>query len=135
MVNMKTLEQFRADTGLPIDMLTALLDEYHVKYDMKSVEEWESKEVHVGEGLNDVTKNLFVMNEPIKQEIPSSLLYSLSTEGSEAEVVWSDPEGKAVALSPCPFFPCQAGQEGDRGDLIVNGECVHVTDTVRIDWE
>ena len=130
MVNMKTLEQFRADTGLPIDMLTALLDEYHVKYDMKSVEEWESKEVHVGEGLNDVTKNLFVMNEPIKQEIPSSLLYSLSTEGSEAEVVWSDPEGKAVALSPC-----QAGQEGDRGDLIVNGECVHVTDTVRIDWE
>lgn len=40
MVNMKTLEQFRADTGLPIDMLTALLDEYHVKYDMKSVEEW-----------------------------------------------------------------------------------------------
>ena len=111
MVNMKTLEQFRADTGLPIDMLTALLDEYHVKYDMKSVEEWESKEVHVGEGLNDVTKNLFVMNEPIKQEIPSSLLYSLSTEGSEAEVVWSDPEGKAVALSPCPFFPCQAGQE------------------------
>lgn len=76
----------------------------------------------------------FVMMDPSTRD-SSSLLYSLSTEGSEAEVVWSDPEGKAVALSPCPFFPCQAGQEGDRGDLIVNGECVHVTDTVRIDWE
>lgn len=132
---MKTLERFRADTGLPIDMLTTLLDEHHVEYDKKSVEEWESNDIHAGEGLNDRAKNVFAINEPIKQEIPSSMLYSLSPEVNEAEIVWSDPQGNAVALSPCPFFPSQAGQEGDQGELIVNGEQVRVINTVRAGGE
>lgn len=133
---MKTLTQFRSDTGLPIDMLTTLLDQQGVAYDKAGVAAWRNSDTREGEGTVREGNEAIRVDGSLQklQESPAELLYSLEPVQVAAKVLASGTSGKGgfAVVTPCPFFPCQAGQEGDRGELVVNGRSVSVVNTVRV---
>ena len=133
---MKMLTQFRSDTGLPIDMLTTLLDQQGVAYDKAGVATWRNSDTREGEGtMQEGNQTIHVDGSLQKlQESPAELLYSLEPVQVDATVLASGANGKGgfAVVTPCPFFPCQAGQEGDRGELVVNGKRVSVVNTVGV---
>ena len=147
---MRTLQQLRADTGLPIDMLLTLLNEQHLPYNQKEVEAWRDRETQEGEGIGENKQSSIDVKEGIEQIIPIESIYSLREEtvnrmqstivdqgemivnvaGKEGKTMIKEKRGYLV-LSPCPFFPSQAGQEGDRGTVMFeNKEVVEVVNTV-----
>ena len=151
---MKTLQQLRADTGLPIDMLLTLLNEQQLPYNQEEVETWRSNETREGENLGEGKPSLITLKEGLQQVVPMESLYSLTQEVYLSKIIdygelpmksslsssssslsssSKGAEGKRgfVVVSPCPFFPSQAGQEGDRGRIVINGESVEVINTVR----
>ena len=133
---MKTLTQFRSDTGLPIDMLTTLLDQQGVAYDKAGVAAWRNSDTREGEGTAREGKETIRVDGFLQklQESPAELLYSLEPVQVTATILASGTNGKGgfAVVTPCPFFPCQAGQEGDRGELVVDGKRVSVVNTVGI---
>ena len=146
---MRTLQQLRADTGLPIDMLLTLLNEQHLPYNQEEVATWRDKETREGEGIGESKPSPIELREGIEQIIPMESIYSLkeeSTNGMQSNLVdygemmvnTVEKEGKIgkkekrgyLVLSPCPFFPSQAGQEGDRGTVMLQNEVMEVVNTV-----
>ena len=126
---MKMLTQFRSDTGLP-------LDQQGVAYDKAGVATWRNSDTREGEGtMREGNQTIHVDGSLQKlQESPAELLYSLEPVQVDATVLASGASGKGgfAVVTPCPFFPCQAGQEGDRGELVVNGKRVSVVNTVGV---
>ena len=99
---MKMLTQFRSDTGLPIDMLTTLLDQQGVAYDKAGVATWRNSDTREGEGtMREGNQTIHVDGSLQKlQESPAELLYSLEPVQVDATVLAAGASGKGgFALS------------------------------------
>lgn len=137
---MSVLHQFHSDTGLPIDMLITLLEENHIPYDKTAVTTWMEKDVIECENVSIQptislpSLNWTELND--QQQILSSSLYSLQPVTIKTTVLTCFPYEKnqsCVILKDCPFFPTQAGQEGDKGSFCLNNQVIPVINTVIIE--
>ena len=123
-------------------MIVTLLNEHHMDYDKKEVIEWENKDCLEGEGgkkekmtipseidLGEIEKNQVLDNSNLYSLQPistsTSILHAFSTQSQQSSIT-------AVFLKECPFFPSQAGQEGDKGILRIHGKEYDVMNTVFI---
>lgn len=134
MIPLSTLHQFHSDTGLPIDMLVTLLEENHMAYDHKAVNEWMNTDASEGEGVGKKPLQFSGMNHLDNQQmINNTHLYSLEPVSLSTTVLSTFPissDKTCVVLKECPFFPTQAGQKGDRGVLRVQDTSYTVNNTV-----
>ena len=136
---MKTLNRFHADTGLPIDMIVTLLNENHIDYNEKEVMELENKDCLEGEGV--IKEKITLPSEidlseiECRQVVDNSNVYSLQPTSITTSILQSFPSPSSskqsyVFLKDCPFFPSQAGQEGDKGILRIHSKEFPVVNTV-----
>ena len=125
---METLHRYHSDTGLPIEMILTLLEEERIPYDKQQVAAWMNEEVRLGEGTQTGNRGVSLPSLP-SQRLMGEALTSWEPATAECSVVFDD--GRFVALDPCPFYPTQAGQEGDCGEITLGGETVAVKRTVK----
>lgn len=135
-VKKETLRQLRADTGLPLDMVETLFQEKKI-----TVEPEASDQLLREEAENERMTQAEKWGIPPESQWSGSLsgqtvemekLTSLSRVSQKARIQAISKSGNVefVVLDRCPFFPTQAGQEGDRGVLVWNGREIGVADTV-----
>lgn len=125
---METLHRYHSDTGLPVEMILTLLEEEGIPYDKQQVAAWMNEEVRLGEGTQTGNRGVSLPSLP-SQRLMGEALTSWEPATAECSVVFDD--GRFVALDPCPFYPTQAGQEGDCGEITLGGETVAVKRTVK----
>ena len=125
---METLHRYHSDTGLPVEMILTLLEEEGIPYDKQQVAAWMSEEVRLGEGTQTGNRGVSLPSLP-SQRLMDEALTSWEPATAECSVVFDD--GRFIALDPCPFYPTQAGQEGDCGEITLGGETVSVKRTVK----
>lgn len=132
----ETLRQLRADTGLPLDMVETLFQEKKI-----TVESETSDQLLLEEAENERMVQTEKWGIPPEsqwrgsfagQTIEMEKLTLLSSVSQKAKIQAVTKSGNVelVVLDHCPFFPTQAGQEGDRGALVWNGREIGVMDTV-----
>lgn len=136
MIPLSTLHQFHSDTGLPIDMLVTLLEENHIAYDHKAVNDWMNTDTTEGEGVGKKSIQFSGMNDFDNQQmIDNTHLYSLEPVSLSTTVLSTFPISSnktCVVLKDCPFFPTQAGQKGDCGILRIQDTSYTISNTVRV---
>lgn len=115
-------------------MLVTLLEENHMAYDHKAVNEWMNTDTSEGEGVGKKSLQFSGMNHLDNQQmIDNTHLYSLEPVSLSTTVLSTFPissDKTCVVLKECPFFPTQAGQKGDRGELRVQDTSYTVSNTV-----
>ena len=132
----ETLRQLRADTGLPLDMVETLFQEKKITVESETtdqllLEEAENERMVQAEKWGIPPESQW-RGSFAGQTIEMEKLALLSSVSQKAKIQAVTKSGNVelVVLDHCPFFPTQAGQEGDRGVLVWNGREIGVMDTV-----
>lgn len=132
----ETLRQLRADTGLPLDMVETLFQEKKITVESEASdqllqEEMENERMTQAEKWGIPPESQW-SGSFAGQTVEMEKLTSLSSVSQKAKIQAISKSGNVefVVLDRCPFFPTQAGQEGDRGVLVWNGREIGVMDTV-----
>ena len=125
---METLHRYHSDTGLPIEMILTLLEEEGIPYDKQQVAVWMNEEVRLGEETNTRNRGVSLPSLP-SQRLLQETMMRWEPDISTCSVVYDD--GRFMELDPCPFYPTQAGQEGDWGEVTLNNETVTVKRTLK----
>ena len=119
-------------------MVVTLLEENQIQYDTKAVEDWMNVDTIENEGIAlpkqgiPSTVDASLLDH---QRIDHSGMYSLhpvtvSTSILTAFAMESKKDCVCVVLKECPFFPAQAGQEGDTGTLTIQNTHYPIINTV-----
>ena len=119
-------------------MITTLLEESHIPYDQTAVSSWMNRDALENETTKQNKKWGIPQSEWegsfVGQKVDFGVLTSLSVPVQKATVQAISHGDKVdfVVLDRPPFFPTQAGQEGDRGSLAFKGRSIAVLDTVLV---
>ena len=119
-------------------MITTLLEESHIPYDQTAVSSWMNRDALENETTSQHEKWGIPQSEWegsfVGQKVDFGVLTSLSVPVQKATVQAISHGDKVdfVVLDRPPFFPTQAGQEGDRGPLAFKGRSIAVLDTVLV---
>ena len=127
-VSLETLHRYHKDTGLPIDMITTLLEEAGIRYNQEEVMRWMNEEGRVREGTQSEMRGIPHISE-LEQRVDSDGMMRWDPTPCACSVIYDD--GESLLLDPCPFYPTQAGQEGDVGVLVTKRGSIPVKRTVR----
>lgn len=125
---METLHRYHKDTGLPIEMITTLLEEAGIQYNKEEVAKWMNEEVKVREGTQSEIRGIPQIGT-LEQRVDNDGMMCWDPVPCTCSVIYDD--GESLLLDPCPFYPTQAGQEGDVGVLVTKGGSIPVKRTVK----